>query len=253
MENHCLDNRTPSPAGKIGSGAMPHVIQVPPRTLPTQELPEDIDSYVLTRDSYNIYLADSSDLCRKAGALVKRMYSWRGYETENAAFKPESPSQLTFVATCGKNLAGTVTLGFEKEGRLLADELFGVEIDSYRKMGRKVCELSKFAIDPQYSSKEVIASLFQLAYIYGCVVHNATDLFGEVNPRHARSHERMFGFRRVNDEGRTCPRVSAPAVLLHLDFEYVGAQIASLAGAPVAGERSIYPYCFRLQEIRNLN
>jgi hypothetical protein len=251
MEN-CLDIRSSSPAGKAPTHAASHVMQIP-QTSPTKKLPEEINSYVLRRGNYKIYLADSSKLCSEAGALVRRMYSWRGYETENAAFTSRNPSQLTFVATCGQNVAGTVTLGFEKEGRLLADELFGGEINDYRKRGRKVCELSKFAIDPQYSSKEVIASLFQLAYIYGSVIHNATDLFGEVNPRHARSHERMFGFRRVNDETRTCPRVSAPAVLLHLEFEHVGAQIASLAGSRIAGERSIYPYCFRLQEMRNIN
>lgn len=251
MEN-CLDIHSPLLTRKTSVRVAPPAMQMP-QVLPTKKLTEEINSYILRRGNYRIYLADSSELCSEAGALVRRMYSWRGYQTENSTFTSRSPHQLTFVATCGQDVAGTVTLGFEKEGRLLADELFECEIDNYRKMGRKVCELSKFAIDPQYSSKEVIASLFQLAYIYGSVIHGATDLFGEVNPRHARSHERMFGFQRVNDEARTCPRVDAPAVLLHLEFEYVGTQIASLAGSTMAGERSIYPYCFRLQEIQNIN
>jgi|SRR5690348_1559650 len=255
MEN-CLDIRLASSGGKAATRGSPHTMQIPPCRIPQplpSKRPSEINSPVLRRGDYSIYLADSSELCSEAGALVRRMYSWRGYETENAAFTSRGPSQLTFVATYGENLVGTVTLAFEKEGRLLADELFGGEIDGYRKMGRKVCELSKFAIDPQHSSKEMIASLFQLAYIYGAVINDATDLFGEVNPRHAKSHERLFGFQRVNDEIRVCPRVGAPAVLLHLDFEHVGQQIASLAGSQVTGERSIYPHCFRFQEIGNVN
>ncbi|WP_218141544.1 N-acyl amino acid synthase FeeM domain-containing protein [Nitrosovibrio tenuis] len=213
-----------------------------PGELPTKKVSESIsgEQYILKRGDYNIYLADSSQIRNKAVALVKRMYSWRGYDTESAAVSLHN--QLTFVATRAQYIVGTVTLGLDSKGYLLADELYGREINAFREKGRKVCELSKFAIDPEHSSREIIASLFHLAYIYGRIIHNATDLFGEVNPRHARSHERMFGFRQIS-EMRTCPRVGAPAVLLHLELDYVGDQIASLAGSRKPGERSIYPYC----------
>lgn len=214
---------------------------------------------ILKCGDYSIYLADSIQVRRKALALIKRMYSWRGYDTESTVVSLQNPSQLTFVAANDQHIAGTVTLGLDSKGYLLADELYGQEINAFREKGRRVCELSKFALDPQYSSKEIIASLFHLAYIYGRAIHNATDLFGEVNPRHTKFHERMFGFRQISDI-RTCPRVGAPAVLLHLDLEYVGAQIASLAGSNSPGERSIYPYCAARQDewlpandIRNIN
>jgi hypothetical protein len=196
----------------------------------------------LEHGDYSIRLADSLGLRSGASALIERMYSWRGYHTENTAVSSPNPNRLTLVASSGQKLAGTVTLGLDSNEGLLADELYGKEIDAFRSKGRKVCELSKFALDPQYSSKEILAALFHLAYIYAHNVYKATDLFGEVNPRHAGSHKRMFGFRQIS-EMRTCPRVGAPAVLLHLELGYVGEKIAFLAGSRDPSERSIYPYC----------
>lgn len=259
MESLHFDTRPASSAGKTESC---HTLGMPSvaRALSIKKFSKGnaYKRYVLRHGDYHIYLADVPGLRGEADELIKRMYSWRGYYTENAAFSSRNPSQLTFVATNDKHLAGTVTLGLDSEGGLLADELYGQEINAFREKGRKVCELSKFALDPQYSSKEIIASLFHLAYIYARTIHNATDLFGEVNPRHVRSQQRMFGFRQIVEEPRICPRVGAPAVLLHLDLDYAGGQISSLAGSRDQGERSIYPYCASHQEmsldnIHNIN
>jgi hypothetical protein len=203
-------------------------------------------TYVLKRDGYSVCLANSSKLRIEAKTLIQRMYSWRGYHTENCAVT-SNPHRLTFVAATDQKLIGTVTLGLDSEEGLLADELYGEEINTFRSKGAKVCELSKFALDPQHSSKEVIAALFHLAYLYAHNVYRATDLLAEVNPRHVGSHKRMFGFRQISDM-RTCPRVGAPAVLLHLGLGYVGEKISFLAGSRDPNERSLYPYCFSQQE-----
>jgi hypothetical protein len=110
-------------------------------------------------------------------------------------------------------------------------------------MGRKLCEVSRLAVDPQYGSKEVLASLFHLAYIYLRIIHKATDVLVEVNPRHAGFYRRMLGFCQVG-EVHTCPRVNAPAVLLHLELAYMDTQIAKHAGFRDTTERSLYPYFF---------
>jgi hypothetical protein len=202
--------------------------------------------YVLERNGYSISLASSPQLRSEAGALIQRMYSWRGYHVGNDVTVAHNPSRLTLVAINDQKLIGTVTLGLDSDdGGLLADELYKQEIDFYRNAG-KVCELSKFALDPQHSSKEILAGLFHLAYIYAHKVYKATDLFGEVNPRHVGSHERMFGFRKISGT-RTCSRVDAPAVLLHLKLEDVCKKISFLAGSRDPHERSLYPYCFSQQ------
>jgi hypothetical protein len=103
--------------------------------------------------------------------------------------------------------------------------------------------MSKFAVDPQYGSKEVLASIIHLGYIYAHVIHKATDLLIEVNPRHAGFYERRLGFRQIAGM-RTCPRVNAPAVLLHIELAYMGAQISRHAGSRDTREKSLYPYFF---------
>lgn len=239
---HCNRIHSPSP---VGTGSARGTL----RALPIEKFRDEIPDQkcVLKRGDYSIHLANSLGLRSEASVLIERMYSWRGYPTENTAVSSHNPNRLTLVASSGQTLVGTVTLGLDSDEGLLADELYGQEINAFRSKGRKVCELSKFALDPQYSSKEILAALFQLAYIYAHNVYKATDLFGEVNPRHAGSHKRMFGFRQISDI-RTCPRVGAPAVLLHVKLSEVGEKIAFLAGSRDPSERSIYPYCFSQQE-----
>ncbi|MBA4142301.1 MAG: long-chain N-acyl amino acid synthase [Nitrosospira sp.] len=206
---------------------------------------------ILTRGSYSVRLADPQNLGGEISTLIKRMYSWRGYQTESLGASSHNPNQLTLEATVGGHLVGTLTLGIDSEEGLLADELYGKEIDVFRRKGRKVCELTKLAIDSEYSSKEILASLFHLAYIHGHSINGATDLFIEVNPRHAGFYRRMLGLSQVGQE-RICQRVCAPAVLMHLELNYVGAQIASYAGSCKSGEKSLYPYFFSKHEVMGL-
>ena len=76
-----------------------------------------------------------------------------------------------------------------------------------------------------------------------------TDVFIEVNPRHAPFYRRYLGFTRMGQE-RVCLRVNAPAVLLRLELSYVDEQIEKLGGrldlAP--SKRSLYPYFFSKDE-----
>src|SRR5688500_7138863 len=194
---------------------------------------------VLEWGDYNIRLSDSHRQRNEANALIRRMYSWRGYNTETSAIS--SHNQMSLEAFSGTDLVATLALGLDSTDGLLADELYKQEINTFRIKGRKICELSKLAVDPRYSSKELLASLFNLAYIYARSIHGATDFFAEVNPRHSGYYKRMLGFRQVG-ETRKCERVNAPAVLLHLELDYVDEQVSSLAGRHLCRERSLYPY-----------
>lgn len=199
------------------------------------------DQLLLKRNNYSVHLINSFKLRIKTNTLIKRMYASRGYKTEFASAFSYNPDQITFLVSVGEIAAGTVTLGTDSGKGLIADELYQEEIDVFRKKGRKVCELSKFALDPELSSKEMIASLFQVAYIYAHNILKATDFFCEVNPRHAGPQKRMFGFRTIG-KVETCPRVNAPAVLLHLELAYIQTQIYSRAGSFSSADRSLYSY-----------
>ena len=199
---------------------------------------------LLQRNGYSIHLVSSLKQRIKDTTLIKQMYASRGYNTESASVFSHKPNEFTFLATIQGIAAGTVTLRLDSEQGLLADRLYCDKINEFRKKRRKVCELSKFAIDPQYSSKEMTASLFQIAYTCAHNEHKATDFFCEVNPRHAIPQKRMFGFSQIGEE-RTCPRVNAPAVLLHLELKFAKRQIDLLAGSSSKNttRRFLYPYC----------
>lgn len=194
---------------------------------------------------FKIRFADSKGRRSSASMLINKMYSWRGYQTGELI---STPNQITLVANIGDQPVGTLTLSLDSPSGLLADELYRDAIDAVRQEKRFVCELIKLAVDQNASSKQVLATIFHIAYIYGRLIRKVTDLLIEVNPRHVNFYKRMLGFVQIGEE-RQCPRVDAPAVLLRLDLDYTDEQIRLHGGKTgQSQERSLYPYFFSLRE-----
>lgn len=193
--------------------------------------------------SFRIRLADTHGQRSSANMLIDKMYSWRGY-TPSPPIR-EIPNRITLVAHKNDHIIGTITLGFDSSIGLLVDELYKEEINPIRKQRRKLCEFTKLAVDGGVRSKRVLASLFHIAYIYAYNLHNSTDLFIEVNPRHAKFYEKMLGFKQYGPEKHN-HRVNAPAVLLWLDLDYAHQQIQKFGGRLnlTRSEKSLYPYFF---------
>ncbi|OWW22856.1 hypothetical protein AYR66_13785 [Noviherbaspirillum denitrificans] len=175
------------------------------------------------------------------------MYSWRGYTGTQPL--QSSPNRITLTAYMKEELIGTVTLAIDSPIGLLADEIFQDQLDRYRGPGRKLCELTKLAVDSKVDSKFALASLFHICFIYARRLHGCTDVFIEVNPRHRGYYERVLGFTRLG-ELKTNPRVNAPAFLLWLDLDHVEDQIQQHGGTSdqAAASRSLYPYFFSPRE-----
>jgi hypothetical protein len=156
--------------------------------------------------------------------LMRERYAWRGYELENpddahAESRHERSSQeITFVVASGHATIGTLTLGLDGAHGLRAEEAYGDVIDPFRIAGHRVCELTHLALAERVDSKAVLASLFSLAHAVGRTLHDVTDVFIEVNPRHFGFYSRVLGFRVAAGE-KFCERVRAPSVLLHLELE----------------------------------
>ena len=167
------------------------------------------------RNGYEIRVASGSDcLKRQAAKLIERMYSSRGlfpYGTMAEIDKRD----VTVVALCGDDAVATLTVRMDFGNGLLADTLYSKEIDSARAIGGKVCEITQLALDPSSGNHDALAGLFQALYVIAQLTRRMTDIFIEVHPRHANFYQRIFGFKRIGGE-RICPRVGAPAVLLHL-------------------------------------
>ncbi len=216
---------------------------------PSQERPDvpDILEHVLDRKEFKIRLADTHGQRSSASMLIKKMYSWRGYQT--GFNMGDQPNRMTLVASSDDHTIGTITIGFDSPIGLLADDLYQIELNTLRSQGRRLCEFTKLAVDGEIKSKQVLAALFHIAFIYSFDIQNFTDLLIEVNPRHVKYYERMLGFV-IWAETRINTRVNAPAVLLRLKLDYVRDQIARFGGKPElsSSEKSLYPFAFSQDE-----
>jgi hypothetical protein len=209
------------------------------------------EKVLLERSDFQVRLADDHGRRSKSSMLIQRRYSWRGYKHETADALAPGANQITLQACRDDTVFGTLSLGFDSQAGLAADELYKDEIDQHRAAGATVCELTRLAIDPEHGSKEVLGALFHLAYIFGGVFGAVTDVFIEVNPRHVFFYKRMLNFRQLG-ERKMCKRVDAPAVLLHLEVAYVTEQIARFGGSRDASQRLLYPFFFSKQEEEGL-
>jgi hypothetical protein len=194
---------------------------------------------------FNIRVALSADCHEDSGALVRRMYAWRGYAFEA---RREAADKVTLYAETGGELVGTMSLWLDKGNALPADENFRDRLEVLRRQGRRLVEPSRLAIDAGMS-KRVFAALIHISYLYARELHGFTDYVIEVNPRHVAFYQRMLGFADFGGE-RPCGRVGAPAVLLRLPLDQMGEQIRKWGGSfeQRGGERSFYPYFFPQSE-----
>jgi hypothetical protein len=203
--------------------------------------------HTLDRKEFKIRLADGQGQRSSASMLIKKMYSWRGYESSFSL--DAEPNRVTLVASTGDLTIATISIGFDSSSGLLADNLYRTELDLLRQGGRKLCEFTKLAVESRIRSKQVLAAIFHIAFIYAREIHGMTDLFIEVNPRHVKFYERMLGFVRLGEE-KLNARVNAPAILLRLDLEFVREQVDRYGGKPDLGDstRSLYPHGFSKSE-----
>lgn len=201
----------------------------------------------LNEHKFGIRAANIDEQRNSASMLINKMYAWRGYTTSNSA--SHDPNKITLTASDKEGkIIGTLSIGIDSEVGLLADQVFKDCIDPYRSKG-KVCEIIKLAIDPEVKSKEILASLFHVAFLYARDLHKCDEIFIEVNPRHRKFYEIMLSFS-VECPLRENPRVEAPAVLLRVNTKFVTEEIvrAKNPSENVRKDRSFYPYFFSKEE-----
>lgn len=209
---------------------------------------DDLHRCEVGRRLYKIRSADSGGQRSSASILVNRMYATRGYASPSLQDE-SSPTRITLVASDHESTVATITLGFDSPEGLHVDTLFSQEVGVLRQAGRLVCEFTTLAMDHVVRSRRVLASLFNVAYIYAHRVMGFDTLLIEVNPRHVLYYKRMLGFE-VMAAPRFNPRVGAPAVLLGINFSYIREQGERLGGQPARAsvERSMYPDWFSPME-----
>lgn len=210
-------------------------------TVPMLAPPTDDVDGAGFRASYTVEQADPARHGQALRLLIERMYGWRGLNLVESAMPTGRPDRITLVASESGEVCGTMTLGLDDEQGLLADTLYPAELAALRSRGARLCELSRLAMDTRHNSREVLGALIHLVYIHARLIHRSTDAVIEVHPRHAAFYRRMLGFRIIGTE-RICPRVDAPAVLMHLELSHMDDQIARFGGTADPQARTLYPY-----------
>lgn len=185
--------------------------------LPPRPIASSVSAgYAVIRETSDLVIAPavSYQQHRACSALVRRMYAWRGYQHSPSRQPVDDPNHVILGAWTEGELVGTLTASRDSSAGLLADTLYGEEIRDLRKPARVICEVTRLAVDADYHDPELLKSLFRAAYQYARAVFGGTDAVIEVNPRHAGYYRRELGFQQVG-KLRICPRVEAPAILLH--------------------------------------
>ena len=151
---------------------------------------------------------------RACNTLVRRLYSSRGYKVLPPHRSVDDPNHVTLGAWLDGNLVATLTASRDSRAGLLADNLYGHEMAALRKPARIIGEVTRLAAAAHYPAPDLLKTLFRATYQYARAVFGVTDVVIEVNPRHAGYYRRKLGFAQAGAL-RTCPRVEAPAILLH--------------------------------------
>src|SRR5207248_7870868 len=108
------------------------------------------ESFNGASNGLRLAVAESPRQLAVARELVKRRYTWRGYDVHGAEdgdhARDPSLNEITFIVNDGMATVGTVTLGLDRPEGLLAELTHEGVIDQVRASGRKVCELTRLAI-----------------------------------------------------------------------------------------------------------
>lgn len=202
----------------------------------------------LDSQAIKIRFARNESAFEGATLLVQKRYAWRGYPKAQVK---ENPNRVTILTHVGDRMVGTVTVGYDSDQGMLADEIYKDKIDELRAQGRIVGELSKLAIDEELGSKHMLAGMIHIAFLYGAI-HGCTDAVIEVVPRHQLFYEKKLGFEVLGEE-RLNNRVNKNVVLMHKRMDDMQREIEALGGqGPAAKEKSLYPYFFSPEEQKDI-
>jgi hypothetical protein len=175
-----------------------------------------------------IKIANTLDEREAAFKLGYQIYLEKGYVKENVNqwlvndYDVNQDTTILIVKDKANIVVGSVTLVFKNDDPIPAEKIYQEEINTLTSSGKKIAELSRLVISPDYrNSKEIILLLFNYLSIFAYYIKKYDCLTIQVNPRHKAYYEKLLNFKEIGGE-KICPRVqNAPAVLmlLHLgDF-----------------------------------
>ena len=158
-------------------------------------------------------IARTKEELEQAFSLVYKEYASRGYIPKHYKSKLRLslynalPSTATFVAKQGRKVVATVTLIPDSPIGIPMDKIYKKEVDSLRKKGRRVAEVSQLAIDSRLFPKGwfsmfnfakliFVFKLFKLVLDYGLEIEKLNDFCIAINPKHQHLYK-FLGFEEL--------------------------------------------------------
>lgn len=207
--------------------------------------------------SFSIKIANTLEEREAAFHLGYQVYLEKKYIKENQNqwliqnydFLPQTT--ILIVLDKNKNIAGSLTLVFDGDGKLPIEKIYSEEFKLLKSNNIKAIEISRLVIANEYrNEKEVLQLMINYLMIYAYHVKDYSSLVIQVNPRHKIYYKTLLGFEEIGCE-KQCPSVqNAPAVLLHLPLSHYQSEILRFANqpVPVKKERSLYPYFLKPEQ-----
>lgn len=190
-------------------------------------LPNDLvfkggKSYFGEKQEYEIRIADTVELKKKAYQLIYQIYLEKGFIEPHPSKMwfsdfDEVQTTITLVVLKGTIVVGAVTLHYNSDSSMPASSLYPVEIRQLAKEDFSLVEVVSLGVDPAArGSTEILTKLFNISYIISTYIRKVDAYIVTVNPRHSFFYCRKLLFKEIGGL-KKCPKVSgAPANLLKL-------------------------------------
>jgi len=166
--------------------------------------------------------ASPFDDLRQAFRLVHDVYlSFRYIHAEPSGMRVRLFETLlenaTFVAKKDGQVVGVLSIvGDSPDLGLPTDGVFRDELNTLRRAGTRLCELTNQAVVEEFKKSAVPTELMRCALAHG-VMSGYQQGIAVVCPKHNRFYD-MMGFRQVGQERSYSQTINDPVVALSLDF-----------------------------------
>jgi len=209
------------------------------------------------KNDFTIKIANTLEEREAVFRLGYQVYLEKGYIKENynewlvQNYDSCEETIIFIVQDQFKNIAGSVTLLFDKNSKLPVEKIYSEEIKELKKLNPKIAELSRLVISPNYrNSKSILVLLFNYLAIYLHRVKEYDGLVVQVNPRHKIYYKALLSFDEIGRE-KPCPQVqNAPAVLLFLSTQKYKKEMNRCKSDvnSTGKERTLYPYFLNAEQ-----
>jgi hypothetical protein len=201
-------------------------------------------------DSFEFALARDTETFDQAFRLVHDRYVEQGYmqpvpSQHRLSLFNALPSTKVFVTKDASRVIATLTLIQDSALGLPMDGIYRNELDGLRARGRRLAEVSAFAMESRYRAQgiSIVMRLMRATFAFAATIARLDDLCIAVHPRHADFYRDALNFHAFGQLKPYETVNGAPAIALRLDLEWARERVGRL-GEGEAPNRELEEFFF---------